>query len=173
MQPTCSREPFLMQSGTRKHQTCPVQVSEEATGPEALQGWKRKTGCDTPRVQGVTLGQGAAAGRKLPGLGKSPALPCLQGSWAGGRASSVSPPQVRRQGLSPSLQGCPSLRAAKGAQRQKANHSKDQPCTQGGRPAQSRPRHPEGALAWRSPLPRGPFVLLFSSKLALAAPFHT
>lgn len=114
---------------------------------------------------------GPPAGRKPPGpegggAGER-ALPCLQGGLGVQRAP--FPPRVRRRWRSPSLQGRHSLRAAKGARRQKAADNKSQdrapvtgrsPSAKPARAPQRCPRCSYVTAPWRQggPFAQGAFL---------------
>ena len=87
-----------------------------------------------------------ASSRQKAAKGWGKALPCLQGGRAGGLGSSVSPLRCGDRGPHPPyrvapLSGQPKEHSGKGP-----TAAKTQPCTQGGRPVQSKPWHLEGAL---------------------------
>lgn len=127
-----------------------------------------------PNYRGNTAEQ-PAAGKKAPGLGNGPGL--LTGR-AGGRQSSISPPHVWRQGLSPSLQGCPSPGSQRSTTAKGQRQQRPSPAYRAVAQHKGTEKVPWGCQ--ECPLPRGPLVpplqlqpapLLFW--LALASPFHS
>ncbi|XP_054126202.1 skin secretory protein xP2-like [Melozone crissalis] len=135
-------------------------------GPTPLKG---RGQAHPPDYRGSLQPPAEARGRTEPHLRGRPPLPGTPQQAYGAQAPACAPLRDRPEpGRSAArqhgrLQSPGSLLQPKEHKGKRPNRSKDQPCTQGGRPAPIQPRHPQSALAWKSPLPRGPLASLFGS----------